>query len=121
MTRSSRHIILSSHLQLILTTLLLIGPLNTEAIPSLENVRVIPRSKDLLLLPHPLRVVDAVNVILRLKNDAAVLGDRAREVLVVVDTLGGLERHGAVLEAAAVHLEGVLVGVDVDFDAGPLG
>lgn len=102
-------------------TLALITTLNAKAIPRLEHVWIPARTEDLLGSPHPLRVVDAVNVVLDLEHHAPVLGDRSGEVLVVIDALRLLEGQRAVLPAAAVDLEGVLVGVDVDLDAGPSG
>ena len=73
----------------------------------------------MLLIAHPLRVVDSVNVVLNLKNNTSVLGNSSGEVLVVLKTLGALEREVTLLLCAAVELEGVLVRVDVDLDAGP--
>lgn len=85
-------------------------------------------------------MVDPINIILHLHHDAAVLGHGARELAAdclatsamttttttvgtavgtTAQTLGLLEREGAVLAAARVHLEGVLVRVDVEADAGP--
>lgn len=83
-----------------------------------ERIRSVGGSVD--LLPAPGRVVDAVDVILGLENDAAVLGNGAREVLVVEDALRLLERQNAAGTVAAVHLEGGLIGVHVDPDTGPL-
>lgn len=94
--------------------------LHTEAVAGLHDVRVVAGAKDLLLLTSPAGLVDGINVVLDLEHDAAVLGNGAREVRVIVNALGLLERHGTVLAAARVHLEGLLVGVDVELDAGPV-
>jgi hypothetical protein len=109
-----------ANLQLIAPRLLLVL-IDAEAVAGLEDVGTISRAEDLLLLAAPGGVVDAVNVVLDLEDNAAVLGDDAGEVLVVLDALGLLEGEGAVLLGAAVDLEGVLVGEDVDADAGPGG
>ena len=82
-----------------------------------ESVRIVSRSKDLLLGPPPRWVIDAVNVVLGLEHDAAVLGDGAREVLVVEDALRLLEGQNTAGGAARVHLERILVTVHVDGDA----
>jgi hypothetical protein len=73
----------------------------------------------LLLITHPLRVVDAINVVLNLKNNTSVFGNSSREVLVVLETLSTLQREVTLLLRAAVELEGILVRVDVDLDARP--
>lgn len=92
-----------------------------EFVSRLEDVRVVAGAVNLALAAHPLRVIDAVNVVLDLHDNAAVLGDGAGEVLVVLEALRLLERDAAVHAVAAVDLEGLLVGEDVDLDAGPRG
>lgn len=64
-------------------------------------------------------MVDSVNVVLNLKNNTSVLGNSSGEVLVILKTLGALEREVTLLLCAAVELEGILVRVDVDLDTGP--
>lgn len=66
-------------------------------------------------------MVDTINVVLNLKNDTSVLGDCSREVLVILETLSALQREVTLLLRAAVELEGILVGVNVDLDARPCG
>lgn len=61
-------------------------------------------------------MVNAVNVILGLEDDAPILGGLAAKLLVTLVLLE--EQTGGV---AAVDLEGDLVAVDVQLDAGPLG
>lgn len=93
----------------------------TKSILGLQHIRITARLVNLLLPAHPLGVVDTVNVILDLKHNTPVLGDRARELVLVGAryALRLLEGHGAVLPVARVHLEGVLVGEDVELDARP--
>jgi hypothetical protein len=86
-----------------------------------QNVGVVAGAKDLLVDAAPLRVVDTVNVVLYLHDDAAVLGDCAGEVGVVTDALRLFESQGTILPIARVDLEGVLIGIDIDLDTGPLG
>lgn len=71
------------------------------------------------MLTPPFRVIDAVDPVLHLHHQASVLRNRPREALVAVQALRLLERQGAVLRVAAVHLEGRLVRVDVQVDARP--
>jgi hypothetical protein len=92
-----------------------------EDVARLQDVGVAAGPEDLLVLASPFRVVDGVDPIFHLHHETAVFGDRAREVGVVVETLRLLERQRAVLAVAGVHLERVLVGVDLDLDAGPGG
>lgn len=63
-----------------------------ENVLRLEDVRVVTGAEDLLLLALPLGVVDGVNPVLDLHDDAAVLLDDARAALV---PLGGLDGEGA--------------------------
>ena len=58
----------------------------------LENIRLIARTKDLLLLALPLGVVDAVDPVLDLQDDAAVLLNDAGATFVA---LGGLDGEGS--------------------------
>lgn len=95
--------------------------LQAEAVLGLKNIRVATRFIELLLKSLPLRVVDAVNVVLNLNDHASILGDNSGEVLVILETLGLLERHGALLLSAAVELESILISVDVELDARPGG
>jgi hypothetical protein len=95
--------------------------LQAEAVLGLKNIRVATWLIELLLKSLPLRVVDAVNVVLNFNDHASVLGDDSGEVLVVLETLGLLERHGTLLLSAAVELEGILISVDVELDTRPGG
>lgn len=96
------------------------GVVDAEDVAGLEDVRVAAGAEDLLALALPLGVVDGVDPVLDLHDEAPVLRDRAREVLVVEQALRRLERHRAVLPVARVHLEGLLVRVHVHLDARPL-
>jgi hypothetical protein len=98
----------------------------------LERVSWAGRTKDLLLLAPPFGVVDGVDPVLNLHDDAAVLLDEATAAL---STLGRLDRESTcsfissymkglcvlhtILAGTAVHLVCGLVGVDVELDAGP--
>jgi hypothetical protein len=106
-------VLLSGTHSLVLTTL------QAESISSLENVRITTRLKELLLITHPLRVVDTINVVLHLKNNTSILGDGSREVLVILKPLSALQREVTLLLGAAIELEGILVGINVDLDTGP--
>lgn len=64
-------------------------------------------------------MVDAIDIILHLEHDASELRDNPRPVRDVEEALGRLQRHGPVLPAARVDLEGVLVGEDLELDAAP--
>ena len=66
-------------------------------------------------------MVDAVDVILYLHHDAAVLRHHAWSIWVIEKSLGGFERDGAVLSTTGVDLECVLVGEDFQLDARPGG
>lgn len=94
--------------------------LQREAVSSLKHIRCITRAVDVALLALPLRLVDGINPVLNLHDNAAVLLDSARARSVVEQTLGLFESEGAVLAAARVDLEGFLLGVDVNLDAGPV-
>ena len=107
-------------LALVLVLLLLVLTVDAKPVSSLQHIRIITRSIDLLISAHPFGVIDAVNVVLNLHDNAAILGDGARKVLIVLEALGRLEGQAAVLAVAAVDLERGLVAVDVDGDAGPL-
>lgn len=100
---------------------LVLRPVQREAVRSLKNIRRIARSKDVPLLALPLGLVDSINPVLNLHNNAAVLLHSAGTVSLVEQTLRLLERESAVLATAGVDLESFLLGVDVDLDAGPLG
>lgn len=95
--------------------------LQAEAVLGLKNIGVATRLIQLLLKSLPLRVVDAVDVVLNLNDHASVLGDNSGKVLVILKTLGLLEGHGALLLSTAVELEGVLISVDVELNARPGG
>ena len=60
-----------------------------------------------------------IDPVLHLHDDTSVLLDRPRAVADVEQALRLLQRHAAVLAPAAVHLEGLLVRVNVDLDARP--
>lgn len=64
-------------------------------------------------------MVDAVDPVLDLEHDAAVLLDDGREVRVVRPLVLRLDRPRPVLRVAAVHLERLLVRVHVDLDPRP--
>jgi len=67
-------------------------------------------------------MVDAIDPVLDLEYNASVLGDGPGEVLLVAkDSLGALQRERTVLAVARVQLDGVLVRVDVEPNAGPGG
>lgn len=93
----------------------------TKSILGLQHVWITTRLIDLLLATHPLRVIDTINVILDFEHNTPVLRDGTRELVLVVAryTLSLLECHGAVLSVARVHLEGVLVGENIELDTGP--
>lgn len=76
------------------------GGVDAEDVAGLEDVGVASGAEDLLGLALPLGVVDGVDPVLDLHDEAAVLGDCAGEVLVVEETLRRLERHRAVLAVA---------------------
>lgn len=95
------------------------GRVDRKDIASLEDIRITTRSKNLLILASPFRMIDAVDPVLHFHDDAAEFLDRAGEIRVIVDTLGPLERDRAVLSVARVYLEGFLVRVDVDLDTRP--
>jgi len=93
----------------------------TESIASLQNVRLTRWPKDLSIGSPPLRLIDAINPVFDLHDYTSVLWDRAREVWVIEEPLRSLECDAAVLAAAGVDLECLLVGVDVKLDSGPGG
>lgn len=87
--------------------------------------RAIVRASNLVLAAAPLRVVDTINPVLGLEDDAAVLLDVGRAG---ISTLGlvslGLRvlgRNGAVLAVAGVDLHGGLVGGNLHGDTGLVG
>lgn len=84
-----------------------------------QHIRSTLRSENLLILPPPFRMIDPINIILDLHNHTSILLDDSRSILDVEKSLCGFEGYGAVLAAAGVYLEGVLVGEDVDGDSGP--
>lgn len=95
------------------------GVVDAEDVAGLKDVGVAAGAEDLLGLALPLGVVDGVDPVLDLHDDAAVLGDGAREIRVVVQALARLERHRRVLSVARVHLERLLVRVHVHLDPRP--
>lgn len=103
------------------TSILCACAVDAEAVACLENVRVTAGLVDLLAITSPSGLVDGVDPVLHLQDDAAILGDGTGEVRVVEETLGGLESHTAVLAIARVHLEGFLVRVDVELNTRPSG
>lgn len=107
--------------------------LGGEDIVSLKSVSRVIGTEDLPLLALPLRLVDSINVVLDLHDNAAVLLDGAATA---VKTLGRLDRKRAclhistfssqylrikltILANAAVHLESLLIGVDINLDTRP--
>ena len=87
-----------------------------EIVRRLEHVRPVAGAEDLAAGAAPGRVVDAVDPVLDLHDDAAVLLRDAGAGGVVEEALGFLEGEGAVEAIAAVDLEGFLLGVDVELD-----
>lgn len=66
-----------------------------EVVSGLENVCVVARAEDLALVALPLGLVDGVDPVLDLHDDAAVLLDGAWAGGDVEETLGLLEGEGA--------------------------
>jgi hypothetical protein len=91
-----------------------------KLIARLQNIRVIPRAINLLLAPPPLGLINGINPILDLHNNASILGNCSRSIRHIVQTLRALERHTPVLPTAAIDLERVLVREHVDLDTGPV-
>lgn len=106
--------------QLILPRPILAGPIDTETIGRAQNVGAILGTEYLLLVPAPGWIVDAVDVVLDLEDNASVLGNDAGEVFFVEEALGALEGQSAILLRAAVDLESILVGEYIDADARPV-
>ena len=71
------------------------GVVDRKGIGGLEHVRVVSRAKDVLLASLPLWLVDGVNPILDLHDQAAVLLHDTGAVSVVEETLSFLERKTA--------------------------
>lgn len=94
---------------------------DAEPVTRLQHVGVVTGPEDLLLATLPLGLVDGVDPVLDLHDQAPVLGDRPREVGIVKQALRLLQRHRPVLAVAAVELVGLLVAVDVELDARPRG
>ena len=103
------------------TAILRRSAVDREDVASLEHVGVTTRPKDLLVLPSPLRMIDTIYPVFDFHYDTTVSGDCAREVRIVVEALGLLERQRTVLAIARVDLERLLVRVDIDLDARPCG
>lgn len=118
-TSSSQLIIAIIHFFLRAPRLSLGSAVDAEAVAGLQHVRVTTRCEDLLIVTAPLGLVDGINVVLDLHDDAAVLSDSSREVGVVEETLVLLDSKSAILAIARVDLEGILVRVDVELDARP--
>ena len=74
------------------TAILRRSAVDREDVASLEHVGVTTRPKDLLVLASPLRMIDAIYPVFDFHYDTTVSGDRAREVRIVVEALGLLER-----------------------------
>lgn len=74
------------------------------------------RTIDLILRLAPFGVINAVDPLLRLDSDAAVLGHIGRRAGRVL--LAFLHGDGAVQAVAGVELEALLVGADGELDAG---
>jgi hypothetical protein len=79
------------------------------------------RGEDLPVIPSPLRIVDAVDPVLRLDHYAAVLvhelGTTSRSPVVALH-LARLDRYCSILANAAVDLQSLLVGGEIHSDAG---
>jgi len=81
-------------------SLVLLGLVQREAVSSLEHVRRIAGAEDVALLALPLGLVDGVDPVLDLHDNAAVLLNHTRAVGLVEQTLGLLESEGTVLAGA---------------------
>lgn len=90
-----------------------------KLVARLQNIRIIPGAINLLLAPPPLGLINSINPILDLHNNATVLGNRSRSIRHIEQSLRALERHAPILPSAAIDLECVLIGEDVDLDTGP--
>ena len=66
-------------------------------------------------------MIDAVDPLLHLNHDAPIFWDSPREIGFIDQALCLLERRSAILEVARVELDGLLVGVNIEPDAGPGG
>lgn len=66
-----------------------------EVVRRLEDIRRIARTKDVALLALPLGLVDGIDPVLDLHDDAAILLDGAWTIGDVAETLGFLEGEGA--------------------------
>ena len=76
------------------------------------------RGIDLVLILAPLRIVDAVDPLLSLNHQTPELWHIRGTVPML---LARLDRNGAVEVVAGVELQTLLVGVDVQLDAGDVG
>lgn len=94
---------------------------DAEPVARLQHVGVVTGPEDLLLATLPLGLVDGIDPVLDLHDQAPVLGDRPWEVGIVKQALRLLKRHRPVLAVAAIELVGLLVAVDVELDARPRG
>lgn len=91
---------------------------HTKGIRGLQDVRRTMRLKEVLIVSLPLRMIDTINPILHLHHQTAILGNCPRQVR---GALTSFDRHCAVHAVAAVDLERILVGKDVDLDTRPFG
>ncbi len=92
--------------------------LHTKGIRGLQDVRRATRLKEVLIVSPPLRMINSINPILNLQHQTAILGNCPRQFRCA---LISFDRHGAVHAVAAVDLERILVGKDVELDTRPFG
>jgi hypothetical protein len=64
---------------------------NGELVRCLQHIRIIARTEDLLLVALPLRLVNGIDPVLNLHDDAAVLLNNARSLAVPEEALGVLQ------------------------------
>ena len=90
---------------------------NGEIVRRIVNCWLSVRTVDLVLTLSPLRVVDAVDPLLRLEHNTAVFLNICL-LAVRAMLLTGLDRNGTVLADTVVDLHALLIGTDVHLDAG---
>ena len=98
---------------------------STKLVGSPVDNRSIIRPGNLIGNTTPLRIINAINPVLGLDNEAAVLvnggGTSVTAVCLVALSLGLLGGDAAVLAAAGVDLDGSLVGGDIESDTSAVG
>lgn len=97
----------------------------TKLVSSKVDDGAIVRASNLVRAATPLRLVDSINPVLGLEDDATILVDvgSARVAILGLVTLGlrFLGRDGAVLAVAGVDLDSGLVGGNLQGDTGRVG